>query len=190
MDFSYIFFSGVLICIVALLYVYLAPPKKVELKFINNVSISILYTSCFFLPLTTEVKEYKNLQKAYIKVTSFTRSFSLIYSLFLKFPNITVAVLSNINKEFLSKECDKINDAISNNNNYTITNNDGIERISNVFVILSIIFLVALFMKFNEIEDFLTLGYTAFSSLIFFSISILSSLVVNWHKKLKVTIYN
>ena len=155
-----------------------------QLKFINNISISIIYTSYFFLPLTTKIVKYNNIRKAYIQKTGIIMSsWYIVYSIFLKFPKTTKEILSSANKEYLLKECKKINDAISDYKEYSISKNDNITRVGAVFIILSVLSLLLVSSNFKDIEVTFCLGYIAFVSLIMFSICIVLSLLVNFYKK-------
>lgn len=191
MDFEYALFLGTIAFLLGLLYIYIAPAKKFELKFSNNISVSKIYTSYFFLPLTTKNTEYKNIQKAYIQQTGIIiRSWYIIYSVFLKFPKTTKEILSNANKEYLLKECKKINDAISGCKEYSVSKNDNISRVVAVFIIFSVPSLFLVSSNFKDIEATFCLGSIAFVSLIMFSICIVLSLLVNFYKKRNIKNYN
>ncbi len=191
LEFEYSLFLGPIAFLLGLLYIYIAPAKKFELKFIDNIPIATIYTNYFFLPLTTKITEYKNIQKAYVQETGFImRGWYIIYSIFLKFPKTTKEILSNANKNYLLKECKKINDAISSCKEYSISKNDNISRVVAVFIIFSVLSLLLVSSNFKDIEAAFCLGSIAFVSLIMFSICIVLSLLVNFYKKRDSKNYN
>ena len=115
-EFLFVFIIGVLISIFELAFIYAASPKKFELKIIDNNPIAIIYTSYFFLPFTTKIRKYKNIQEAYItsRIEKRKHSSCTVYDLMLKFPKKSIVLFGNKNnKNDILTYCDKINKSIN-----------------------------------------------------------------------------
>ena len=187
MDINSILFFGSIACVLELLFVYSAPAKKIEI--IGNLPIVIVYTNYFFLPFTTKITQYKDLKKAYVMETGFnTKGFRAIYSLFLKFPKKEINVLSSTDKAYLSKECEKINNAISVGNKYTISDNNSISRTVAMLLATPVAFYYALLYFKDKTATFMPFFDPILimaASLCMFSVLAVLSLILNLFKKVK-----
>ena len=110
------FIVGLLISIFELAFIYAASPKKFELRIVNNTPVAIIYTSYFFLPFTTKIREYVNLQEAYIKsrVERNKNSSYMVYDLVLKFSKKSIVLFrGKKTEEELLDYCKTINNSIA-----------------------------------------------------------------------------
>ena len=115
MEILYVVLSACFITFFELAIVSTFFPIKFDLKFVDNLSIAVIYKKYFLLPFTTKKIHYKNLQKAFIRsrvVRTKTSSYT-VYDLMLQFPKKNKILFSGEKKEVdLIKYCDKINDSI------------------------------------------------------------------------------
>ncbi len=115
MDFLFVFIVGLIISIFELAFIYVASPKKFELKIIDNTIIAIIYKNYFFLPFTTKIKRYKDIKEACIKSRIEKNKYSsyTVYDLVLNFQKKSIILFkSNKDREELEEHCKKINQSI------------------------------------------------------------------------------
>lgn len=122
-----------------LLFIYSASPKKLEIRFINNISIVTIYGSYFFLPFTTKIIKYKNLKKAYIKERiekNKTRTYK-VYDLVLEFEKKSKIIFKGRSEaDELLQYCDKINKSISSFENCFISEHTSISKTKALLLLL------------------------------------------------------
>jgi hypothetical protein len=115
-DFLLVFVVGCLISVFEFAFIYAVSPKQLKIQIVNNRPIVTIYTSCFFLPFTTKIREYKDLQEAYIKnrIENGKKSYYTVYDLVLRFSKETIVLFKgNEDKEELSEYCKKINHTLT-----------------------------------------------------------------------------
>jgi hypothetical protein len=169
-----------------LAFIYSASPKKIEVKFINNLSIVTIYESYFFLPFTTKITKYKNLQKAYVKerIEKIKGKSYEVYDLFLEFPQGSKAIIKQkSNKDEVLKYCEQINQAITSFEDCFVSEYSAVSKKSAVLILMIftplVFFIPPKYSNKSYLEDITQHFYIliATSGLLF--VFVILSLIVN-----------
>ena len=87
MDLS-VLILGFMLFLIELMFIYFGSQKKFEIKVSNSVIVGIIYTSYFFLPLTSKIIKYENLKKAFMREIKDSKG--VFSDLLLEFSTITL----------------------------------------------------------------------------------------------------
>ena len=122
-----------------LTFVYSSSPKKIKVQFVNQTSTVTVYGSYFFLPLTTKITKYKNLQKAYVRERiekNKGRSYE-VYDLVLEFPTGAKTIIKRkSDKDEVLNYCEQINQSINSFEDCFISEYSAISKKTAVLILL------------------------------------------------------
>ena len=193
MDFTAILVLGLIISLIDLLIINSNSNVVFKLKFINKVPKVTIKSKYFFLPLTTKIREYNDVQAAHVKHRMGTRrSGGDKYDLELELKNKWRRILvfgSETDYQKISKYCDEINYALKNFQDYSVLNNDSSKVISTVIWVLIVSLPI---VCVPIIKGKLLMDYICCFAIILIILSICFGLssIVNKSKKKKQILYN
>ncbi|MBO7611558.1 MAG: hypothetical protein J6T23_05025 [Elusimicrobia bacterium] len=155
MNFTTILILGILVSFIGFFAIYSASPKRFELKIIDNELIVIVYSTYFFLPFTTKIKQYKNIKEAQIRKRMVQNKHSkyFVYDLILQFSRRSIVLLRGKTEyRELSDHCDNINQAIVSFEEYSFDICSGKWRTFLICVMVIVPLIIILF--YTTAEDF------------------------------------
>ena len=186
MDLS-VLILGFILFLIELTIIYFGSQTKFELKVIDNIIVGILYTNCFFLPLTNKIIKYENLKKAFIREIKDYKG--VFYDLLLEFSTITIILFRRKrDKEEMFKYCDKINHAIVSCKSCILEDSNALSKKANILsvqILFLIVILIVLIFKngsYNK-EVLSTLFYAYILATILFITLLIINLILKFINK-------
>ena len=187
---------AILVNIAELIIIHKLYPKKIELKAIDGTPTAIVYSKYFFLPFTTKIRQYKNIEEAYVrkKIKRRHRKYShstyeVYYDLILRYSQNKTKILfyEKWNEKEILKYCEQINQFKISLEDTVINENKS--KYGNVVIIVAML-IIPLFL-FIHADGIDIIEYTTDEVYVFFHricliatgilvMFLLSSLVVNY----------
>ena len=191
MDFIGILIFASIAGLFELAFIYSASPKRIEVKFVNKTSIVTIYGSYFFLPFTTKITKYKNLQKAYVKerVEKIKGKSYEVYDLVLEFPIGSKTVIKQkSNKDEVLKYCEQINQSITSFEDCFVSEYSAVSKKTAILILVVftplVFFIPPKYSNKSYMEDITQHLYILIATSGVFLFFIILSLIVNLFIKL------
>ena len=139
---------AIIINIIELAIIQKLYPKTIELKVIDGIPTAIVYSKNFFLPLTTKVRRYQNIEK--VGISTKTRRYRdgrryEVYDLLIKYSNNKTKALfcDKVNEKEVLKYCEQINNFLKSLE-YTVVHEN--KSKAGNFVVIAALLLVPPFL--------------------------------------------
>ena len=186
MDLS-VLILGFMLFLIELMFIYFGSQKKFEIKVSNSVIVGIIYTSYFFLPLTSKIIKYENLKKAFMREIKDSKG--VFSDLLLEFSTITLILFRRKkDNDALLKICNEINQSVASFQNYFVEEPEVLSKKANILfvqILFLLVILVVLILKKGSYdkETLSTFFYAYIIATILFIMLLIINLILNFINK-------